>query len=130
MPREPDPKTVVRAFYDEVINRRDLDAIDRLLTEDFRHNCEARGRAGQREAVKAFLSGFSDLRHEMLIILAEGELVSAHQQWSGTFDGPFMGHAPNFRAVRFTSTAILRVRGGRIAEAWDVVDIALAAQLG
>lgn len=129
MQREADPKTIVRDFYDEVINRRDLDAIDRLLTDDFRHNGEARGRSGQRQAVSQFLTGFPDLRHEILIILAEGDLVSAHQRWTGTFDGTFMGHPPTGRAVSFTSTAILQVRRGQIAQAWDVVDIALAAQL-
>lgn len=129
MPRGPDPKTVVRDFYDEVINRGDVGAIDRLLTEDFRHNGEARGRTGQRQAVEDFLTGFPDLRHEILIILAEGDLVSAHQRWTGTFDGTFMGRAPTGRLVSFTSTAILQVRSYQIAQAWDVVDIALAAQL-
>lgn len=123
------PKQLVRRFYAEAINDRDPGAIDRLLTEDFRHNGEERGRSGQRIAVAAFLAGFSDLRHEILIILAEGDLVSAHQRWSGTHDGPFMGSPPSGRKVSFTSTAILRVRGGEIAEAWDVTDIGLAGQL-
>lgn len=129
MPRAADPKTIVRDFYEEAINRRDLVAIDRLLSKDFRHNGEARGRAGQRQAVSGFLTAFPDLRHEILIMIAEGDLVSAHQRWSGTFAGPFLGHQPTSRPVSFTSTAILQVRGGQIAEAWDVVDIALAAQL-
>jgi len=129
MPRDPDTKIIVCDFYDEVINRRNLGAIDRLLTDDFRHNGEARGRTGQRRAVNEFLTAFPDLRHEILIILAEGDLVSAHQRWTGTLEGTFMGHAPNGRLVSFTSTAILQVRGDQIAQAWDVVDIALAAQL-
>lgn len=124
-----DPKDVVRYFYAEAINGRDLGAVDCRLTDDFRHNGELRGRPGQRAAIAAFLDGFSDLHHEILIILAEGEFVSAYQCWTGTHDGPFLGSAPSGRFVSFTSTAILRVSGGQIAEAWDVVDIALAAQL-
>lgn len=129
MPRDPYPETIVRAFYEEAINRRDLGAINRLLTDDFVHNGEARGRPGQRQAVEGFLTAFPDLHHEILIILTEGNLVSAHQRWAGTMDGPFMGHAPNGRPVSFTSTAILQIRGDQIAQAWDVTDIALAAQL-
>jgi predicted ester cyclase len=128
-PASYDPKTVVRDFYEQAINRRDLGAVDRLLTRDFRHNGENRGREGQRQAVAAFLTAFPDLRHEILIILAEGDLVSAQQQWTGTMAGPFMGHAPNGRAISFASTAILKIRDGCIAEAWDVIDIGLAAQL-
>jgi predicted ester cyclase len=124
-----EPKEVVRAFYERVINGRDVGAIDELLTAGFRHNGEERGRDGQRLAVEAFLGGFSDLRNEIEIILAEGDLVAAHQTWSGTHDGEFMGSPPSGRVVTFKSTAILRVDGDRIAEAWDVVDVGLAAQL-
>ena len=130
MQRDPDSESIVRDFYEQAINRRDLGAIDRLLTADFRHNGEIRGRPGQREAVNAFLTAFPDLRHDILIIMAEGELVSAHQRWTGTMERPFMGHPPNRTLINFTSTAILKVRDNQIAEAWDVIDIALAAQLG
>ena len=57
-----DHKDLVRRFYGEAINGRDLDAVDRLLSEDFVHNGERRGRAGQREVVAGFLDGFSGTR--------------------------------------------------------------------
>lgn len=122
-------KELVRAFYREAINDRDLDAVGRHLAADFRHNGEPRGSTGQGQVVEAFLAGFSDLRNEIELILAEDDLVAAHQSWSGTHDGEFMGSPATGTKVSFTSTAILRVDGERIAEAWDVVDIALAAQL-
>ncbi|MCB0866488.1 MAG: ester cyclase [Solirubrobacterales bacterium] len=123
-------KDVVRRFYAEVINGRDISAIDRLLTDDFTHDGELRGRDGQKPAVATFLDGFSDLRHEIDQILAEGDLVAARQTWSGTHDGDFAGVAATRRRVEFGSTAILRIRDGMIAAAWDQVDVAgLMAQL-
>ncbi|NLT06204.1 MAG: ester cyclase [Solirubrobacterales bacterium] len=123
-------KDLVRRFYAEAINARDLGAVDRLLAEDFTHDDEPRGRAGQRAAVEAFLAGFSDLRNEVLTILAEDDLVAAHQRWTGTHDGPFAGFEPTGRRVEFTSTAILRIAGGEIAAAWDEVDmLGLTGQL-
>jgi len=116
-------KDVVRRFYAEVINERDLDAIDRLLTEDFTHDGEQRGRDGQRQAVAAFLDGFSDLHDEIEILLAEGELVAAHQRWTGTHDGTFLGVAPTGRRIEFRSTAVLEIRDGMIAAARDVIDV-------
>lgn len=116
-------KELVRRFYAEAIGARDAGACERLLTEGFTHDGERRGRDGQRKAVEAFLAGFSDLRHEVLLILAEGDLVAAHQRWSGTHDGPFAGIPATGRAVTFTSTAILRIADGLIAEAWDEVDL-------
>jgi predicted ester cyclase len=116
-------KQLVRSFYAEVVNARDLDAIDRLLSEDFTHDDERRGRAGQRAAVAAFLDGFSDLHNEILLLLAEDDLVAAHQRWSGTHDGSFLGIEPTGRRVEFTSTAVLRIEGETIAAAWDEVDL-------
>lgn len=123
-------KQLVARFYAEAINARDLGAVDRLLTEDFVHNGERGGRAGQRSAVGAFLDAFSDLRNEIELMVAEDDLVCARQRWSGTQDGPFLGVAPTGRRATFGSTAILRIRDGLIAEAWDEVDVAgLLAQL-
>jgi steroid delta-isomerase-like uncharacterized protein len=123
-------KDLLRRFYAEAINGRDLSAVDRLLAEDFRHDDELRGRAGQRQAVAAFLDAFADLRNEILLLVAEGDLVAAHQRWSGTHTGEFAGVTATGRAVSFTSTAILRIADGLIAEAWDQVDVAgLMAQL-
>jgi predicted ester cyclase len=123
-------KQLVARFYAEAINRRDLGAVDRLLTVDFTHNGERRGRAGQRAAVEGFLAGFSDLHNEILAILGEGDLVAARQRWTGTHDGPFAGLEPTGQRVEFTSTAVLRIEGEQIAEAWDQVDmLGLIAQL-
>ena len=116
-------KQLVRRFYAEVVNARDLDAVDRLLSEDFTHDDERRGRDGQRAAVAAFLDGFSDLHNEILLLLAEDDLVAARQRWSGTHDGAFLGIEPTGRRVAFTSTAVLRIEGGLIAAAWDEVDL-------
>jgi predicted ester cyclase len=103
-------KDLVRRFYREAINERDSAACERLLSEDFVHNGEPRGRLGQRQAVDYFLAAFPDLRNEIELILAEDDLVAAHQRWRGT------------HGDEFTSTAVLRVRDGLISQAWDEMD--------
>ncbi len=115
-------KDIVRRFYREAIVGRDPSACERLLGTGFVHNGEPRGQAGQRQAVEYFLGAFPDLDHRIEIILAEGDLVAAHQRWSGTHRGEFLGVAPTGRRVEFTSTAILRVEGAVIVEAWDELD--------
>lgn len=123
-------KELVRRFYREAIVERDSSACERLLSADFVHNGEARGRPGQRQAVDYFLAAFPDLEHEIALILAEDDLVAAHQRWRGTHGGEFLGVAATGRPVEFTSTAILRVADGLIAQAWDELDSgAVLAQL-
>lgn len=124
-------KELVRRFYAEAINSRDLGAVDRLLSEDFVHNGEARGRAGQRQAVQYFLDAFADLDNEIVLMLAEADLVAAHQRWRGTHDGEFLGVEATGEPVEFSSTAVLRIRDGLIAEAWDEADMfSVLRQLG
>jgi predicted ester cyclase len=102
-----------------------------LLSVDFVHNGEPRGRVGQRQAVDYFLAAFPDLTNEIELILAEDDLVAAHQRWTGTHEGEFLGVEPSGRRVEFSSTAVLRVRDGLIARAWDEIDAAgILQQLG
>ena len=123
-------KDVVRRFYAEVINARDVGAIDQLLTADFVHDGEVRGREGQKAAVEVFFRGFDPLHNEILILVAEDDQVAAHQRWTGTHVGEFAGIAATGKDVEFFSTAILRVADGQISEAIDVVASAeLMAQL-
>ena len=124
-------RNIVTSFYAEAINGRDLGAVDRLVSEDFVHNGETRGRAGQRQAVKTFLDAFEDLHNEIELMLADGDLVAAHQTWTGTHSGEFAGVPATGKRVEFTSTAMLRIEHGLIAEAWDEVDmLGLMQQLG
>ena len=117
-------KDLVRRFYREAINERDSGACERLLSEDFVHNGEPRGRTGQRQAVNYFLAAFPDLHNEIELILAEDDLVAAHQRWSGTHSDEFLGVEATGRRVEFSSTALLRIRDGLIARAWDEMDAA------
>ena len=102
-------KELVRRFYREAIVERDSSACERLLSVDFVHNGETRGRAGQRQTVDYFLVAFPDLGHEIELLFGEGDLVAAHQRWAGIHGGEFLGVAATGRRIEFTSTAILRV---------------------
>jgi len=123
-------KEIVRSFYGEAINGRDAYACERWLAKGFVHNGDKRGPQGQREVVALFLAAFEPLRHEIVLLLAEDDLVAAHQRWSGRHVGEFLGCPPSGRDVSFTSTAVLRIAGGEIAQAWDEMDsAAVVAQM-
>jgi predicted ester cyclase len=123
-------KEIVRSFYSEAINSRDTYACERWLAKRFVHNGVKRGREGQREVVAYFLAAFSPLRHEILLLLAEDDLVAAHQSWSGRHVGEFLGCAASGRDISFSSTAVLKLTGGEIVQAWDEMDTgAIVAQM-
>ena len=115
-------KALVTRLYSEVINSRDLDAIDRLLSEEFIHNGRTRHRTDQRQEFAQLLEAFPDLRTEIELILAEADLIAVHQRWTGTHQGTVSG-VEQGQHLEFTSTAVIRIRDGRITEAWDEVDL-------
>jgi predicted ester cyclase len=123
-------KEIVRSFYAEAINGRDAYACERWLAKGFVHNGVKRKAEGQREAVAYFLAAFEPLHHEIVLLLAEDDLVAAHQRWSGRQVGEFLGCPASGREIEFSSTAVLRIAHGEIAQAWDEMDSgAIVAQL-
>ena len=116
-------RDLVDRFYREVITKRRLDAIDELISEDFVDNGERRGREGQRRVYEEFLGAFPDLQTEIVEILAADDLVAVHRRWTGTHSVRFQGVDPTGRSIDFQSTAILKVRAGRIAEYHGVLDM-------
>ena len=116
-------KEVVIRFYEIAFGEKDAAKSSLLLTEDFIHNGEKKGRDGQAQIVKYFNNAFPDMFHTIDMIFVEGKYVTARQSWSGTHKGEFGGVQPTGKVITFDSTAILKVENELIAEAWDCFDM-------
>jgi predicted ester cyclase len=85
----------------------------------------------RRRRDQAFRAAFPDAEVSAEVVVAEGDLVSAHLTGRGTHLGTFRGCPPTGREWNATCTAIYRVESGRIAEAWINWDwLAVMEQLG
>lgn len=115
-------KEVVFNFYSEIMNKRKIETIGDYLTDDFTHNGVQRGIEGQTQAVEMFLNAFEGLTNSITVSLAEGDLVAIHSEWNGTHTGDFMGVPASGKKINWTSNAILKIRDGKISEAWDEND--------
>jgi len=63
--------------------------------------------------------------------LADGDLVATYKTFNGTHQGEFFGVPPTGRHVSMRVMDFVRIRDGKIAEHWNVVDVAgLMQQLG
>ncbi len=124
-------KQIAAKFYEEVINKRNVDAIGDFITDDFIHNGKLRGIDGQRKAVEMFLNAFRDLVNTIELSLSEGDMVCVHECWKGIHTGEFMGVKATGKNVTWTSTAVLKIRDGKICRAWDENDLlGLFQQIG
>jgi steroid delta-isomerase-like uncharacterized protein len=127
-------KALVTRYYDEVLNQRNLAALDDLLAPNFASwlpDGTRLGRAEYRNAVLASHQAFPDLVVEVLDQLAEGDKVATRWRASGTHRGPFAGISATGRPVTITAMHLHRVADAKLTEHWEEIDLLrLMRQLG
>ncbi len=64
------------------------------------------------------------IRHEVQEVVVEGDVEMARVVVSGTMASEFGGLPGTGRAFRIDQAVITHLRDGRIAEAWEIADIA------
>ena len=128
-------KRFMQHFIEETINKKNLDALDTLVAEDFVEHIpfpgQGPGREGLRYALGTFLSGFPDMHWMVEEQIAEGEKVVTRFTMSGTHQGEFLGITPTGKSVQVWGIVIDVVREGKFAESRIIMDMmGLLQQLG
>jgi len=130
-------KQLARRWFDDVWNRRDATAIDRLFaTDGVAHGLGPNGQdligpAGFTPFHQAFLGGFADLQITIDDLIEEQDRVAVRWHATGTLTGHGMGVAPTGKPMTITGMSILRVLNGQISEAWNNFDVlGMHQQLG
>ena len=124
-------KAAVRACFENA-SRGYFDALDDILTTDYiLHPEEVRGARGLEEMVQGYRDALSGLRVTINQQFSDGDYVTTRYTITGTHDGDLMGAPPSGKDVSFTGITISRCEGGRIAEEWELTDVAgLLGQIG
>jgi predicted ester cyclase len=128
-------KQFIRRFVEETVNKKNLDAIDELVEQDFIERVpltgQGPGRAGLKYAIGMLLTAFPDMKWTTDEQVAEGDKVVSRFTWTGTHQGEFLGIPPTQRKVTVWGVVIDVVRGGRFAESRLIMDtMGLMQQLG
>ena len=120
-------KAMARRFYDEVINGRNLDALDELVADDFVEHEALPGMPTDREAPRQFFgmlhAAVPDLQVELADLIAEGDKVVARAVARGTHEGELMGMPGTGRRFEMAWIDIVTVRDGKATEHWGVTDV-------
>jgi steroid delta-isomerase-like uncharacterized protein len=126
------PRDLVSRFYADMINGKQLDALDELVADDFiEHGTPP---TSGLESFRVFLAGLvaalPDVELEVDDWIVEGDRVVARCRVSGTHHGEFLGYPPTGRRVEWNAIHIWRVDRGRLAERWSQADmLAIIEQL-
>jgi len=115
-------KVVIRRFVEEAFTKRNLAIFDTLVAPDLQINGRQVGRDAFRQSVADLHHVWADLRTDIRLMVAEGDLVATYLAGSGTQVGPFAGIQPTGRRVHWDGMTISRIENGKIQERWSVFD--------
>lgn len=130
-------KALVRRVVEEIGNNGRMALLDELVLPGFVRHHE-RNRDADLHGADAFggwvlaaRAALPDLKLSIERILAENDKVMVHLRGTGTHRGTLKGVAATGIPLAFTATAIVRIAGGRLAEAWVIADtLGILQQLG
>ncbi len=138
MKSESESGSVMRRWFEEVWNKGREEAIDEMFAaEGVAHGLvdengeELRGPAGFKPFFRRFREAFPDIQVTVEDCICEGDKAAARCSVRGTHGGDALGVAATNNAVEFDGLCIIRVRDGKIVEAWNNFDFArLNQQIG
>src|SRR5690349_5265692 len=119
-------KTIVRRYYEEVMNQHNPSIMNELFAPDFHSHTRTRDMdlLAYTETVQRSLQAFSDLQVTIEAQIAEDDLVATRWSAKGTHDGVFGGVEPTGRQITLTAMHFHRVVDGKITDHWEQFDFA------
>ncbi|MFN2590171.1 MAG: ester cyclase [Actinomycetota bacterium] len=129
-----DDKRVVQRYYDEVLNEGNLDVLDEIAVDDYEEHDplpgQGSGLQGLKDRASLFVSSLKP-RFTLHDVIAEDDKVAVRWTNDGRHVGNFLGMPPTDRSFSIAGIDIHRVRDGKLAEHWHVVDqLTMLQQLG
>lgn len=124
-------KAAVRACFENA-SQGNFDALDDIVTGDYvLHPEEIHGADGLKTMAQRYREALGGLRVTVDQQFTEGDYVATRYTITGTHDGDLMGAPPSGKRVAFTGITISRCESGRVAEEWEITDLAgLLGQIG
>jgi predicted SnoaL-like aldol condensation-catalyzing enzyme len=103
-------KEIVREAFDTLFNKRDYAAAEKFWSPDYiQHSAHIKpGRQGLFNLIKMLPD---ELRHEIDLMMAEGDIVMVR--------GRFSGHA---QPAPWIAADFVRVEDGLLKEHWDIIE--------
>jgi len=118
-------KAVVRRFMDEVVNQKNIGAMEQLLGSN------ARDHLKESLTTLLFLAAFPDACANVERIIEEGNRVTVVSTTAGTHKGAFLGRPPTGQGVHVRRIDVFTVDGGKIVDVLHNFDlVSLVHQIG
>lgn len=131
-------ETLLHRWFEEVWNQRSEKAIDEMFAADgIAHGLKSEegetifGAENFKSLFRTFLSAYPDLKITVEDTICEGDKIAARCKVTATHAGEGLGVAPTNQPIEFTGMTIVKLKNGKIVEAWNEFDfMKMFSQLG
>jgi steroid delta-isomerase-like uncharacterized protein len=110
-------KELVRRYYADVLNGRNLDAVGVYYADE-------RIIEGVRRGCFAYFQAFPDLHLSIEDLIAEGDKVFCRSTMTGTHDGEYKGIPATGRHISSESAEVFRIVDGQFGGYWCLSNVA------
>ena len=110
-------KALVRHYYDQVLNGRDLDAVEEYFADE-------RVVEGVRRGCFSYFQSFPDLHCSIEELIAEDDKVFCRSTMTGTHDGEYKGIPATGRHIASESAEVFRIADGKFVRYWCLSNVA------
>lgn len=122
-------ETLLHRWFEEIWNNGREETIDELFAEDgigyglpTENGEPIRGPKEFKVLFRNFREAFPNIKVELGETVAGGEKIAAVCYVSGSHEGTGIGVAPTNQAVDFMGIVMIKVKDGKIVEAWNSFD--------
>jgi predicted ester cyclase len=127
-----DNKALVQRFYEEIVNQKNLTALDQFVAPNaVNHTVPAGFPQGPSQFLGLHFNAFPDLKVTVEDLLADGDKVVARVSILGTHQGALMAVSPTGKPFTGMAINIFRIVNGKMVEHWGLADrLGALQQLG
>jgi steroid delta-isomerase-like uncharacterized protein len=130
-----DKKVLARRSWEEIVNKRNPDAIDEFYAPAFvwhEPDGDIQGYEQAKQFVSKFFKGFPDINITVEDVLAEGDKAVSRYTIRGTHQGETEAFGPpTGKPMELKGITIHRIEDGKIVEEWESYDnLSVLQQLG
>jgi predicted ester cyclase len=127
-----DNKALVQRFYEEIVNQKNLTALDQFVAPNaVNHTVPSGFPQGPSQFLGLHFNAFPDLKVTVEDLLADGDKVVARVSILGTHQGALMAVSPTGKPFTGMAINIFRIVNGKIVEHWGLADrLGALQQLG
>jgi predicted SnoaL-like aldol condensation-catalyzing enzyme len=117
-----DTREVIQRVFDDIINKRDIDAADELLSEEFVDHGpmgDLHGRDAVKGLFRQWLSAVPDAHCTVYNVIVEGDLAGWLVRTTGTHTGDGLGFPATGKPFETVAVNMGRFQDGVAVEHWS-----------